>query len=88
MEKHRKKRMELFNGCDVTEVMEIVHEEVEWIFGDWDRDQGIGSSDINAALRNVLRRVWGNAEFFDNVPDVELKMIRNAVNYVMNEVLA
>lgn len=79
--------MNLFNGCDVTEVMEIVREEVEWIFGDWDCDDGIGSSDINAAVRNVLRRVWGNAEFIDNVPDVELQMIRNAVNNVLNEVL-
>ena len=80
--------MNLFNGCDVTEVMEIVREEVEWMFGDWDRDDGIGSSDVNAAVREVLRRVWGNAESFDMLAtDVEIQMIRNAVNNVMNEVL-
>ena len=90
MEKHREKVMDsfaLFNGKDLDVVTNIVRDEVQWVFGDWDRDQGIGSSDINASVRNVLREIWGGDFHLAEILDVEVQMIRNAVNNEINKVL-
>ena len=74
-------------------VLAVVREEVEWLFGDWSEGQGIGSSDISACVRNVINSLTGVDIWSSNVPedfvsDVELTMIRNAVNNAMSEVLA
>jgi len=66
-------------------VMGVVEENVEWFFGDWPEGEGIGSSDVGAVVRSVFRDCGVE---FNTADDVEVSLIRNAVNNVMSDVLA
>lgn len=72
----------LDKGLDV--ILEAVDDHVENTYGDWPKDQGIGSSDISGTIRRVIRDLGLEQR---ELEDFEYDMIRNAVNNTMNKVL-
>ena len=59
----------------------VVRENVDWLFGGWG-DQGIGSSDIGACMRNIARDL---ALDFDALDTESRMMLRTSVSLALNE---
>jgi len=77
--------MSIFKQHNVDHVLDVITDNVEWFFGDWDKDQGIGSSDVGACVRAVLRDLGTSLDVVDRV---ELSLIKNGIHNKMSEVLA
>lgn len=78
-------RVDIFSCHGIDYVMSIVEEEVEWFFGEWPEDQGIGTSDVGACWRAVIDKLGSRPE---KISELEGDLIMNAVRNVMSDVLA
>ena len=61
--------------------LEVLHMHVKesalWSFFDWEEGFGIGSSDINACVREILKCYFKSA---DDAPDHEFNIVRKMVS--------
>jgi len=78
---------DIFSRFGVEYVMGVVQSEVEWTFGDWPEGEGIGSSDVSAVVRNVVRNLDSQIPYLEQISDSEMQVIRQAVMGAMREVL-
>ena len=77
--------MKIFEKHNIDTVLDVIADNVEWYFGDWDENHGISSSDKGACVRSVLRDLGTS---LDQVDKVELSLIKNGIFNKMNEVLS
>jgi len=78
-------RVDIFSRHGVDYVMSIIQEEVDWFFGEWPLDQGIGTSDVGNCWRAVIDKLDSRPE---NISAVEGDLIMNGIRNEMNQVLA
>ena len=66
--------MNIFKDCDIMKITTVIEDQVDWMFGD--PDDEIGSSDVSACVRSVIRDLGFDPDFTDAM---EMSMIRTCV---------
>lgn len=69
-------------------VADICRDVAEDFFGDWPDDQGIGSSDINAAVRRAMRDLGVKPDFADIAEPALSSWLRQEIRFALSKALA
>lgn len=76
------------NGITEARLIDAVREAAEFFFVDWPEGQGIGSSDMNAAVRFVIVCLDADPDDRETVPLEDFVEIRNMIRYEMQDFLS
>lgn len=90
---HQKARQFVEEGQDPLDLFEddeieqAAAEAVEWMFGDWPEDEGIGSSDVSACVAEAVKSMGLDYDQMRYCCPEFVTVMRNAVHDAMSETL-